>query len=90
MKATEGNGGAPIVTSREPVERPTIPRGVLQIPTQDIVQFHEDDTITFTVAAPDRAPFVVTYHRVRTMAGDADYVVVDVGAGAVVTWDAVA
>lgn len=84
MKATEGNGGPPIVLSREPVEKPEIVRGPYWFRENGHEhEFHSDGTVTFTV---DGSDFDITYHRTHHNRDAEGYVFVTIAPDTVVTW----
>lgn len=90
FQATEGNGGPPIVMSKEPVYRPLIHRRTLAVGVDYIRAHHDDATVTFTVPglANDK-DCEVTYHRVNVSDEPCtrDMVTVTVFPETVVTWE---
>lgn len=83
MKATEGNGGAPLVLSRAPVERPAeIRRGTFLLPDRSHT-VDEDARVTFTKQVPG---FDITYHDCQVTGTNLGSIVVFVSPHDVVTW----
>lgn len=88
--STEGNGGPPIVMSKEPIPKPDIPRGGLSLLHHASDQHHEDGTSTFTVRDARQgagATLLLTYHRARRIAFDDLGFAVDVEPTTLVTWE---
>lgn len=87
--ATEGSS-QPIVTSREPIDKPAIYRGAMAIGLDYVDTLHGDGSVTFslpTPAGPDQE-HSVTYHRAPETREpcSSGMVAVVVNADTVVTW----
>jgi len=90
FKATEGNGGSPVVVSREPVEAPKILRGEIWIEGAGgivgVDRLSDDaDTVTFTRRVGN---YAVTYHDVQVIGSSPTLGLQSfVGPHDVVTWE---
>jgi hypothetical protein len=81
--ATESSS-APVVLGKEPISRPKIERGAVQVPLAAFDAFPERGSrITFKLI---RGPFVLTYHSVRVHDHDSGTVSAWVSPDDVVTW----
>jgi len=76
-------------SSREPVKKPFIPRGHLNIKPEDVIARHADGTVTVSSA---NAEFRRTYHRASLVGEDAEtgWVTILATPSTVVTWDCIA
>ena len=82
MKATEGNGGAPIVLHREPVTKPEIQRGLMFPKCRPLPGA---DRLTFDMVVSGAR---LTYHDAQVISDGAHTAVqVFVGPSDVVTWE---
>lgn len=80
------DGGPPIRVSREPVDRPRIPRGRTFVPIAIFdVPPKPGDIITFPWARRDG--FTLTFHDVEVQGMRDSDLIIDIGPEVVVTWD---
>ena len=80
------NGGAVVTVSREPVDRPPIPRGRFEVGVNGSDPLHGAERVTIAISFGEH---VVTYHDVLRVSSDTDegILVMHVDAGDVVTWE---
>lgn len=90
LVSTEGNGGPPIVLSREPVPKPPIWRGLCSILHSEHDQHFEDGTSTWMQRIRPEGwstDVVITYHRaIRTAFWDLAFEI-EITPETVVTWE---